>query len=53
LDFKGTLSKIFKAQMDWAGSPAETRGVQPPKTPAEFTEWKKTHTSIEIFPELG
>jgi hypothetical protein len=35
--------------MDWATSPAETRGVQPPKTPAEFTEWKKTHTSIEIW----
>jgi hypothetical protein len=33
----------LKAQMDWAGSPKKTRGEQPPRTPTEFAEWKKTH----------
>jgi hypothetical protein len=33
----------LKAQMRWAGSPNDTRGEQPPRTPTEFAEWKKTH----------
>ena len=40
--------EVYKAQMDWAGSPKDTRGEQPPRTPAEFAEWKNRVTTTPI-----
>ena len=39
--------EVYKAQMNWAGSPKDTRGEQPPRTPAEFAEWKKAKESAQ------